>query len=45
MSDILNKIKSLFTPKKKKKKKKQTVKATPVKHEADKKKINTRNLV
>ena len=45
MSDILNKIKSLFTPKKKKKKKKQTVKATPVNHEAVKKKINTRNVV
>lgn len=45
MSDILNKIKSFFTPKKKKKKKKQTVKATPVNHEAIKKKINTRNVV
>ena len=45
MSNILNKIKNFFTPKKKKKKKNQTVKATPVNHEAVKKKINTRNVV
>lgn len=42
---MLDKIIKLFTPKKKKKKKNQTVKATPVNHEAVKKKINTRNVV